>query len=85
MRDRAVTGGAHLPIGAVSERTGLTVKTIRFYSDQAIVPSTYRDHAGRRMYDADSVARLTLVRTLRELGMDLSTIKRVLDHELSLA
>nr|WP_281423618.1 MerR family transcriptional regulator [Nocardia tengchongensis] len=28
------------PIGALAERTGLTVKTIRFYSDKGIVPPT---------------------------------------------
>lgn len=27
-------------IGALADRTGLTVKTIRFYSDQGIVPPT---------------------------------------------
>jgi len=74
-----------LPIGAVSRRTGLTIKTIRFYADRGIVPAVGRNSAGNRVFDADAMARLQLVRTLRDLGLDLSTIKRVLDHERSLA
>jgi hypothetical protein len=39
--------------------------------------------AGYRRYDLDALARLDLVRTLRDLGVDLATIQRVLDREIS--
>ncbi|APB00508.1 MerR family transcriptional regulator [Nocardia seriolae] len=71
-------------IGALADRTGLTVKTIRFYSDQGIVPPTTHTPAGYRLYDLEALARLELVRTLRELGMDLATVRRVLSRETSL-
>ncbi|GAB3986080.1 MerR family transcriptional regulator [Actinoallomurus acanthiterrae] len=71
-------------IGELARRTGLTVKTIRFYSDRGIVAPTDRSPAGYRLYDIDAVARLDLVRTLRDLGLDLPTIRRVVDRELSL-
>ncbi|MBO8191759.1 MerR family transcriptional regulator [Streptomyces oryzae] len=71
-------------IGELARRTGLTVKTIRFYSDREIVAPTDRSPAGYRLYSIDAVARLDLVRTLRELGLDLPTIRKVVDHELSL-
>ncbi|MFF4233192.1 MerR family transcriptional regulator [Streptomyces sp. NPDC001820] len=71
-------------IGELARRTGLTVKTIRFYSDRGIVAPTDRSPAGYRLYDIDAVARLELVRTLRELGLDLPTIRKVVDRELSL-
>ncbi|MEH0552269.1 MerR family transcriptional regulator [Streptomyces sp. B21-101] len=73
------------PIGELARRTGLTVKTIRFYSDRGIVTPTNRTPAGHRLYGTDAVARLQLVRTLRELGVDLPTIRKVVDEELSLA
>ncbi|MEQ4721577.1 MerR family transcriptional regulator [Nonomuraea sp. B19D2] len=76
---------AHYSIGELARRTGLTVKTIRFYSDQGIVPPADRSPAGYRRYDVDAVARLELVRTLRDLGLDLPTIRRVVDREVSLA
>ncbi|MEV0404118.1 MerR family transcriptional regulator [Actinoallomurus sp. NPDC050550] len=71
-------------IGELARRTGLTVKTIRFYSDRGIVAPVDRSPAGYRLYDIDAVARLELVRTLRDLGLDLPTIRRVVDRELSL-
>ncbi|MBE3008059.1 MerR family transcriptional regulator [Microbispora sp. NEAU-D428] len=72
-------------IGELARRTGLTVKAIRFYSDRGIVPPTGRSPAGYRLYDTDAVARLHLVRTLRDLGIDLPTIRKVLDRETTLA
>ncbi|TXS46962.1 MerR family transcriptional regulator [Streptomyces sp. t39] len=77
-------GDTLYPIGELARRTGLTVKTIRFYSDRGIVAPTDRSPAGYRLYDIDAVARLDLVRTLRELGLDLATIRKVVDRELSL-
>ena len=77
-------GDGLFTIGALARRTGLTVKTIRFYSDTGIVPSTDRSPAGYRLYDADAVARLDLVRTLRDLGVDLPTIRKVVNRELPL-
>ncbi|MEU4038877.1 MerR family transcriptional regulator [Streptomyces collinus] len=71
-------------IGELARRTGLTVKTIRFYSDRGIVAPTDRSPAGYRLYSIDAVACLDLVRTLRELGLDLPTIRKVVDRELSL-
>ncbi|MFF8866208.1 MerR family transcriptional regulator [Streptomyces sp. NPDC015139] len=72
-------------IGELSRRTGLSVRTIRFYSDAGVVAPTTRSPAGYRLYDVDALLRLELLRTLRELGMDLATIQQVLDRELSLA
>lgn len=72
-------------IGELSRRTGLSVRTIRFYSDSGVVAPTTRSPAGYRLYDLDALLRLELLRTLRELGMDLPTIQRVLDRELSMA
>jgi DNA-binding transcriptional MerR regulator len=77
-------GDALYSIGDLARRTGLTVKAIRFYSDRGIVPPTDRSPAGYRLYGIDAVARLDLVRTLRELGLDLPTIRKVLDREISL-
>ncbi|MFC7989498.1 MerR family transcriptional regulator [Streptomyces pilosus] len=77
-------GDSLYSIGELARRTGLTVKTIRFYSDRGIVAPTDRSPAGYRLYSIDAVARLDLVRTLRELGLDLPTIRKVVDRELSL-
>ncbi len=79
---RGMDGGTMYTIGELARRTGLPVRTIRFYSDEGIVPPSRRTEAGYRLYDADAAARLDLVRTLRDLGVDLGTIQRVLAREI---
>ena len=76
---------ALLSIGELATRTGLPVRTIRFYSDAGVVPEAERSEAGYRLYGPEALARLGLVRTLRDLGIDLATIRRVLERELSVA
>ncbi|MGW2378151.1 MerR family transcriptional regulator [Kitasatospora sp. NPDC001683] len=76
-------GDTLFTIGDLARRTGLTVKTIRFYSDTGIVPPTDRSAAGYRLYDINALTRLDLVRTLRDLGLDLAVIRQVLDREVS--
>lgn len=73
------------PIGVVAERTGLAVKTIRFYSDKGLVPPSSYTPTGYRLYDIAALSRLELVRTLRELDIDLATVRRILASETSLA
>ncbi|MER7756002.1 MerR family transcriptional regulator [Kitasatospora sp. NPDC097643] len=79
-----MNGDALHTIGELARRTGLTVKTVRFYSDQGIVSPADRNPAGHRRYGADAVARLELVRSLRELGLGLPAIRQVLARELAL-
>ncbi len=74
---------ALLSIGELARRTGLPVRTIRFYSDAGVVPEAERSESGYRLYGEDALARLGLVRTLRDLGIDLATIRRVLEREVS--
>ena len=76
---------ALLSIGELATQTGLPVRTIRFYSDAGVVPEAERSEAGYRLYGPDALARLGLVRTLRDLGVDLPTIRRVLEREITVA
>jgi DNA-binding transcriptional MerR regulator len=81
-----MTGTATLhTIGELARRTGLPVRTIRFYSDSGVVPPEDRSDGGYRLYGPDALARLELVRTLRDLGIDLATIRRLLEREADLA
>ncbi|GAA3866802.1 MerR family transcriptional regulator [Streptomyces sedi] len=78
------------PIGDVARRTGLRVSAIRFYADAGVVEPSALTSAGHRLYDVEAVARLELVRTLRELGAGLEEIRRLLAgrttlHELATA
>ena len=44
-----------------------------------------RTASGRRLYDAACVARLELVATLRDLGLGLADVRRVLEGQASIA
>ncbi|MET9067307.1 MerR family transcriptional regulator [Streptosporangium sandarakinum] len=68
-------------IGQLARRTGLPVRTIRFWSDIDVVPPTGRSAGGYRLYDVEAAARLDLVRTLRELGLDLEMVRSVLARQ----
>ncbi|MBP2472266.1 DNA-binding transcriptional MerR regulator [Crossiella equi] len=72
-------------IGQLARATGLSTRTIRFYSDSGLLPPVERTHGGYRVYDAAAVARLELVRTLRDLGMDLPTVAKVLAEQVTVA
>jgi DNA-binding transcriptional MerR regulator len=72
-------------IGELARRTGLSVRTIRFWSDCGLVPPVGRTPTGHRRYDAVGVARLELVATLRQLGLGLPAIRSVLEQQSSIA
>jgi DNA-binding transcriptional MerR regulator len=74
-----------LTIGQLARRSGLPVRTIRFWSDAGLLPPTDRSSGNYRRYDAAAVARLDLVRTLRELGLGLDAVRAVLDRRHSVA
>lgn len=72
------------PIGDVARRTGLNVSAIRFYAEEGIVAPTGLTDGGFRLYDVTAIARLELVRTLRDLGVGLEEIRRVLAQGIGL-
>lgn len=73
-----------MTIGELAKRTGLAVRTLRFYADEGVLPQTSRSESGYRLFGPDAVARARLLRTLRALGVGLADIKRVLAAEASL-
>ena len=72
-------------IGQLARRTGVPVRTIRFWSDAGVLPAAQRSPGGYRLYDAEAVARLDLVRTLRELGFELDAVRQILRKQASVA
>lgn len=65
-----------LGIAAVSDRTGLTQDTLRWYEREGLIPRVPRSPDGRRAYDDASVRLLELVVRLRRTGMPVADIKR---------
>ncbi|MET7282639.1 MerR family transcriptional regulator [Kribbella sp. NPDC005582] len=71
-------------IGELALRVGVTVKSVRYYSDLGLLPS-WRTASGHRRFDEDAVDRLELIRRLRALGIDVPTVQAVLTGERTLS
>ncbi|MCP9892115.1 MerR family transcriptional regulator [Cyanobium sp. Aljojuca 7D2] len=67
-----------LKIGEVAKRSGLTVKTIRFYCDEGLVHPTGRSDGGYRLFNDAIFAELTLIRTLKAMDIPLHDVLQVL-------
>ncbi|GHG47058.1 MULTISPECIES: MerR family transcriptional regulator [Amycolatopsis] len=75
--------GNTLGIGELARRTGVPVRTIRFYCDEGVLEPV-RSAGGHRRFDGPAIDRLTLVRRLRGLGLGLRPITDVLTGRRSL-
>lgn len=64
-----------LTIATVSERTGLTKDTLRWYEAEGLIPDVPRDHQGRRAYDERAVQMIALVVRLRRTGMPVREMR----------
>ncbi|MBR1222126.1 MerR family transcriptional regulator [Bradyrhizobium sp. U87765 SZCCT0131] len=71
-------------IGELSRLTGVSVRRLRFYSDEGLLPPTGRTGSGYRMYAAADLARLDLILALREAGVSLDDIGKLLSRRLAL-
>ncbi len=68
-----------LTLDELTERVGMSVRNVRFYTTKRLVPPPLR--RGRSgYYSADHVARLELVRELQNHGFTLSAIKGYVDR-----
>ncbi len=63
----------------VARRAGVSSRTLRHYDDVGLVPPAYVGANGYRYYEREQLHRLQEVLVLRELGLPLEGIARVLD------
>jgi DNA-binding transcriptional MerR regulator len=74
-----------LQIGQVAERTGLSLRTIRFYEEHGLVRPTTRTDGGFRLYSDDDVARLEVIKRMKPLGFTLEEMQELLSLLADLA
>lgn len=70
--------GVRFGIGALSERTGCNIETIRYYEREGLLPSPPRTEGGHRVYAEEHEKRLVFIRRSRELGFRLEDVRGLL-------
>ncbi len=68
----------HQQIGEVAERTGLSLRTIRYYEEVGLVTPATRSHGGFRLYSEVDVARLELIKRMKPLDFSLEEMRELL-------
>ena len=75
----AITDARAMTIGAIPDRTGVNVETIRYYERIGVLPrAPPRSSGGRRVYAERHEVRLIFVRRCRELGFSLEQVRELL-------
>lgn len=69
-------------IQEVTRLTGTTSRTLRHYDHLGLLHPSGTGRNGMRFYDAPALVRLQRILLLRELGLGLAEVRRVLDQEL---
>ncbi len=67
-----------LQIGEVAARTGLSLRTIRWYEQEGLVGPTARTGGGYRLYSADDVGRFEVIKRMKPLGFALEEMRELL-------
>jgi MerR family copper efflux transcriptional regulator len=68
-----------MQIGELAEKTGLSLRTIRHYDDVGLLKPSTRSEGGFRLYTADDLARLMLIRRMKPLGFSLEDMNELLN------
>ena len=78
--EQATAQQAHLRIGEVAERTGVTERTLRFYEEKGLLKPPTRMEGGFRLYSDDDVRLVERIKDLQKLlGFSLAEIKEMVE------
>ena len=73
-----------LKIGDFARLSRVSVKTVRYYDDIGLLsPSQVDQFTSYRYYTVDQLARIHRIMALKDLGLSLEQIQRMLDADLS--
>lgn len=64
-----------MKIGELSERTGLSIDTIRYYEKIGLITPPWRNAGGTRVYDPDILVWVDFLKALKATGMPLSDMQ----------
>ncbi len=62
-------------IGELARKAGITLRTVRYYEQLGLIRHAARTKGGFRLYDAEGLRRLQLIRDLQGLDVPLARIR----------
>lgn len=69
--------------GEMAKLCDVSVRTVQFYDTKGLLPPTELTEGGRRLYNDNDLSKLRLICTLKAMGLNLDSIKGVLNSENS--
>lgn len=66
-------------IGDLTQRAGVTQRTVRYYESIGLLPPGEREGHGQHYYSEETLARLRKIDQLKKLGLNLEEIRDVID------
>ncbi|BCB75069.1 MerR family transcriptional regulator [Phytohabitans flavus] len=72
-------GSAGLRTGEVAEQAGVNIQTLRYYERRGLLAAPARTIGGHRVYPADTVALLGVIKTAQRLGFTLDEVAELLE------
>lgn len=67
-----------MKIGEVAKKTGVSLRTIRYYEELKLITPMTRSTGRFRLYDEDILSRIGLIQSLQELELSLKEIKTLM-------
>lgn len=66
-----------MTVGQLSRRTGVSIKTLRQYTDWGLIYTVGRNAANYRLFDAEALWCVRLIGQLRGLGLTVAEIREL--------
>ena len=72
---------AQYTTGELAKECGITVRTVQFYDQKGVLVPSALTEGGRRLYSDDDLRKMKIICFLRDTGLSLDTIGKLLKEE----
>lgn len=70
----------YLTTGQIAKRTGMTIRTLRYYDQIGLLKPSHYNHASARLYSKEDLVRLQKIHALKYIGLNLADIKQIIQE-----
>ncbi|OPH50503.1 MerR family transcriptional regulator [Paenibacillus ferrarius] len=70
----------YVTTGQIAKRTGLTLRTLRYYDQIGLLSPSQNEDASRRLYSKQDLIKLQKIQTLKYIGLSLQEINKIINE-----